>query len=48
MAAAEPLFHSSYVRSEELGREITELSGYIYAATFQLLVKIREFDEEGL
>ena len=48
MAAVEPLLHPRYVRSEELGREITELCGYIYAATYQLLVKIREFDQEGL
>jgi len=39
MAAAAPLIHPRYVRSEELGREITELCGYIYAATYQLLVK---------
>ena len=48
MAAVEPLLHPRYVRSEELGREITELCGYIYAATYQLLTKIREFDQEGL
>jgi hypothetical protein len=28
--------------------EITELCGYIYAATYQLLVKIREFDQNQL
>jgi hypothetical protein len=36
----QPLCHPHYVRSEELGDEITELCGYIYAATYQLLVKI--------
>ncbi len=48
MAAVEPLLHPRYVRSEALGREITELCGYIYAATYQLLLKIHEFDKEGL
>ena len=48
MAAVEPLLHPRYVRSEALGREITELCGYIYAATYQLLLKIHEFDQEGL
>ena len=48
MAAAEALIHPRYVRSEDLGREITELCGYIYAATYQLLLKIHEFDQEGL
>jgi len=42
------LIHPKYVRSEELGNEITELFGYITAATYELLVKIREFDEKGL
>jgi len=31
--------------SEKLGDEITELCGYIYAATYHLLELIREFDE---
>lgn len=48
MAAVQPLLHPHYVRSEELGREITELCAYIYAATYQLLVKIHEFDRDGL
>ncbi len=39
MAAAEPLIHPRYVRSEKLGREITELCGYIYAAIFCLTYK---------
>ncbi len=36
------------IRSEELGREITELFGLITAATYDLLVKIRKFDQQGL
>ena len=48
MAATEPLRHPSCARSEVLGREITELSSFIDAATYQLLVKIREFDRDGL
>jgi hypothetical protein len=48
MSAAEPLVHPRYIRSETLGNEITELCGYIYAATYQLLVRIREFDENKL
>ena len=37
----DPVYHPRYLRSEELGNEITELCGYIFAATYQLLVKIR-------
>jgi len=37
--------HSKYVEGDKLGAEITELCSYIYAATYQLLLKIREFDE---
>ena len=48
MAAAEPLVHAKYRRSEELGQEITELCSYIYAATAQLLEKIHEFDRDKL
>ncbi len=40
--------HPRYTRSESLGDEITELYGFITAATYDLLVKIREFDREGL
>jgi hypothetical protein len=32
---------------ENLGAQITELCGYIYAANYRLLVMIREFDEGG-
>ena len=38
---SDPVYHPRYLRSEVLGNEITELCGYIYAATYQLLVKIR-------
>lgn len=37
--------HGKYRDGETLGAEITELCSYIYAATYQLLLKIREFDE---
>ena len=40
--------HPDYVRSATLGREITELCVYLYAATYKLLVMIREFDQDGL
>jgi hypothetical protein len=36
-----------YERGEVLATEITELCAYLYAAEYQLLVKIREFDENG-
>ncbi len=36
----------AYLKSEALGEQITELCAYIYAATYQLLVLIREFDEQ--
>ena len=39
-----PGFHE---RAETLANEITELCAYLYAAEYQLLVKIREFDEQG-
>ena len=34
-------------RADALANEITELCSYLYAAEYQLLVKIREFDENG-
>ncbi len=40
----DPGFHE---RGEALANEITELYSYLYAAEYQLLVKIREFDENG-
>jgi len=39
--------HAQYLESERLGREITELCGHLYAATYRLLTLIREFDEQG-
>lgn len=36
-----------YERAEALANEITELCSYLYAAEYQLLLKIREFDEHG-
>jgi hypothetical protein len=42
-----PALHSKYVEGEKLGAEITEVCAYIYAATYRLLVLIREFDEQG-
>jgi hypothetical protein len=43
-----PQIHPDYVRSATLGREITELCGHLFAATYRLLVMIREFDQDGL
>jgi len=48
MSGNPPKIHASYIRSEVLGKEITELFGYITAATYDLLVKIREFDKDKL
>jgi hypothetical protein len=48
MSGNPPTLHTSYIRSEVLGKEITELFGYITAATCDLLVKIREFDQDKL
>ena len=36
-----------YERADALANEITELCSYLSAAEYQLLVKIREFDENG-
>jgi hypothetical protein len=36
-----------YERAEALANEITELCSCLYAAEYRLLVKIREFDENG-
>jgi len=38
--------HPIFTEGKELGAEITELCAYIYAATYQLLTLIREFDEK--
>ncbi len=48
MSSAAIALHPRYTRSESLGNEITELFGFITAATYDLLVKIRTFDQEGL
>ena len=48
MSAAEPRLHPKYARAKVLGEQITELVGYINAATYDLLVMIREFEVEGL
>ncbi len=39
---------SRYARGEEVGAEITVLCGCLYAATYRLLLLIRQFDEEKL
>ena len=41
MSAAEPRLHPKYARAKVLGEKITELVGYINAATYDLLVMIR-------
>jgi hypothetical protein len=45
--ACPPHPHPIHTEGVRLGAEITELCGYIYAATYRLLVLIREFDEQG-
>lgn len=47
IAIGEPQRHEQYIEGEQLGDQITELCGYIYAATYRLLVLIREFDDAG-
>ena len=44
MKQPNPGFHQ---RAEALANEITELCSYLYAAEYQLLLNIREFDENG-
>jgi len=46
--SVETHLHPDYVEGKKLGAEITELCAYIYAATYRLLVLIREFDEKEL
>jgi hypothetical protein len=48
MGAVAPLPESRYEYADRVSDEITELCGYIYAATYQLLLKIREFDQNQL
>ena len=48
MSTNPPVVSLKDQQSERLGDEITELYAYITAATHDLLVKIRKFDEDGL
>jgi Domain of unknown function (DUF222)/HNH endonuclease len=48
LRSIETHLHPDYVNGKKLGAEITELCAYIYAATYRLLVLIREFDEKEL
>jgi len=48
LRSVETHLHPDYVEGKKLGAEITELCAYIYAATYRLLVLIREFDEKEL
>jgi hypothetical protein len=47
LANAEPQLNTHYIEGAHLGDQITELCGYLYAATYRLLVLIHEFDEKG-
>jgi hypothetical protein len=47
ISTTETLVHPHYVQGEQLGDQITELCGYLYAATYRLLVLIHEFDNAG-
>jgi hypothetical protein len=47
LAPYPPHPHPIHTEGVRLGAEITELCGYIYAATYRLLVLIREFDQQG-
>jgi len=46
-AIAETQLNNHYVEGEQLGDRITEMCGYLYAATYRLLVLIHEFDQQG-
>ena len=48
MSVNPPVVHLNDQRAEKLGSEITELYALITAATYDLLVKIREFDAAEL
>jgi hypothetical protein len=39
--------YPAYAQSEKLAEEIAELASYIFAATYQLLTLIREFDQQN-
>ena len=45
MTTASSAAQSAATRAEDLAAEITELSAYLYAATYRLLVLIHEFDK---
>jgi hypothetical protein len=47
ITALTPPVRGFHERAEALGNEITELCSYLYAGEYQLLMKIREFDENG-
>lgn len=47
-AATAPCLHPVYIKTEQLGAEITELCGYLNSGTCRLLTLIREFDAEDL
>ena len=42
-----PMLTTSPADTERLGDEIARLAAHLHAATYQLLVLIREFDERG-
>ena len=48
MASPVTSLHPDYQRAETLGDEITELFGYITSASYELLARIAEFDEQRL
>ena len=48
LRSVETRLHPDYIEGEKLGADITELCAYIYAATYRLLVLVREFDEKEL
>jgi hypothetical protein len=48
MSCNPPDLPDSQQRSDALGQEITKLFGLITAATYDLLVRIRQFDQEKL
>jgi len=48
MSTNPPIVSLKDQRAEKLAAEITELYAYITAATYEFLVKIREFDEQKL
>jgi hypothetical protein len=43
----QPTYSAEHIRGNELGEEIAALSAQLQAATYRLLVLLREFDELG-